>query len=140
MVSSRPIRKQAKLASTGTFPDSARPAAMPIMFCSAMPTSRWRSGNFFMNACVIVDFDRSASRTMRFGFVSPSATSASPKDSRVALSIEDLLDRLVRVFLLGRVAVPGDVVLHEGDALALDRLSDDRVRLAAGLRRRGERL
>src|ERR1035437_4267720 len=118
MVSSRPIKKQAKLASTGVFPESARPAAMPIMFCSAMPTSRWRAGNFFMKAWVIVDLDRSASRTTMLGLVSPSARIASPKDSRVALSIEDLLDRLVRVFLLGRVAVPGDVVLHEGDALA----------------------
>src|SRR5205814_452822 len=129
--STRPIRKHAKLVKTGILPESARPAATPIMFCSAMPISKWRAGYFFMNGWVIVDFDRSASRTTRLGIFSASSRIVSPKDSRVALAgIGDLLAGLVGVFLLRGVSVPGDVVLHEGDALALDRLRDEDLRPA----------
>ncbi len=46
---------------------------MPIMFCSAMPTSKWRAGYFFMKGWVIVDFDRSASSTTRLGTFSASS-------------------------------------------------------------------
>src|SRR5579883_3157668 len=128
MVSTRPMRKQAKLVTTGVLPQSARPAPTPIMFCSAMPISKWRCGYFLAKASVIVDLERSASRTTSSGWVSASSTRASPKASRVALPMEDLRHGLVGLLFLGGLAVPVDDVLHEGDALALDGLGVDGAR------------
>src|SRR5579885_465835 len=98
-----------------------------------------------MKACVIVNFDKSASSTTSSGCLSARARMASPNASRVALAMlvaplravlgVYLRDGAVGVLFLGRRAVPGDVVFHEGDALALDRLGDDELRLALDLGR-----
>ena len=61
-----------------TFPEAARPAAMPIMFCSAMPTSTNLSGQTFWKSEVFVDPARSASRTTTSGFSSASSARALP--------------------------------------------------------------
>ena len=53
----------AKVEAKTVLPDTARPAAVPIRFCSAMPTLKNRSGNFLANSTVRVDEDRSPSST-----------------------------------------------------------------------------
>src|SRR6266850_6737708 len=59
IVSKRPARKQANEQTNGIWPASARPAAMPMAFCSAMPTLKARPGNFLAKLTVIVDFEKS---------------------------------------------------------------------------------
>ena len=96
MVSRRPMRKQAKLVQTGIFPIRAMPAAAPIMFCSAMPNSKCRSGCFLANSAVMVDLERSESRTTSSGNLPASSTNDSPNASRVALPMmEDLLESVL---------------------------------------------
>src|SRR2546422_225455 len=86
IVSKRPARKQANEQTNGTLPASARPAAMPMAFCSAMPTLKARSGYFFAKLTVMVDFDRSASTLTMRSSRAPSSSNASPKAARVAFA------------------------------------------------------
>src|SRR5262249_61790187 len=104
IVSKRPARKHAKEHTNGMRPDRARPAAMPMAFCSAMPTLKARPGYFLAKVAVMVDFDRSASTvTMRSSRV-PSSSSASPNAARVALAgirPPDFLSRVSLFFVEG---------------------------------------
>jgi hypothetical protein len=59
-------------------PVAARPVEIDIMFASAAPQLKKRSGNFLPNLADWVETDRSASRATTFSCASPSATSASP--------------------------------------------------------------
>ena len=45
-----------------------KPAPTEIKFCSAIPTLKKRSGHSFLNVSVLVDFDKSASRTIILEF------------------------------------------------------------------------
>src|SRR5438552_9407966 len=56
---------------------------MHIMFCSATPMSKKRSGKRSAKKLVMVDSTRSPTSTTTLGFFSPSSTSAWPKPSRV---------------------------------------------------------
>ena len=59
----RPEANMAKVLATGIFPVRERPAAIPIMFDSAIPQSICLSGNFFLKTPVLVAAARSASST-----------------------------------------------------------------------------
>src|SRR5262245_13458959 len=149
---------------------TASPAATPHMFCSATPIWKKRSGNFCAKKCVIVDSERSPTSTHTLGFSSPSSTSARPKPSRVffmatgsarvmfmtgasrsslhprfpgVVGGAELDQGALALVLLGRLAVPVVVVLHEGDVLAHDRarehhggLALHRARLVIGANQR----
>src|SRR6185295_13949210 len=86
MVSKRPTTKQANEHTNGILPARARPAPMPIMFDSAIPTLNARSGCALANLTVIVDLDRSASSVTMRGSRAPRSSSASPKAARDALA------------------------------------------------------
>ncbi len=73
-----PAANTANVLAYGIFPHVAIPAAVPIIFCSAIPISKNLSGNFSANSFVFVAFDRSASNTTIFLFSSPKACNASP--------------------------------------------------------------
>ena len=75
----------AKLAITLVLPDAANPDAIPTRLLSAMPMLKKRSGYFLPNHSVRVELLTSASTTTRLGYSSPSASSARPNASRVAL-------------------------------------------------------
>src|SRR3989344_5176079 len=62
----------------GVLPLIPRPAAIAAIFCSATPTSKKRSGNFFANSSLFVDSVKSAQSTTTFGSCSPSATRPYP--------------------------------------------------------------
>src|SRR5262245_51392199 len=87
MVSKRPTRKHANEHANGTRPVRARPAAVPIIVDSAMPTLNARDGYALAKAAVIVDFERSASSVTMRGSLAPSSTSASPNAAREALGL-----------------------------------------------------
>ena len=53
----------AKEEANGILPQDARPAATLIILPSAIPAFIKRSGYFFLNTSVLVDFERSASKT-----------------------------------------------------------------------------
>ena len=74
----RPAANMAKVAAKGTSPMAAAPAAAPIMFPSAMPQSKWRSGKAFWKVAVLVAPARSASKTIRSLCSSPSSFRALP--------------------------------------------------------------
>ena len=63
----------------GIFPEKESPAAMPAMFCSAMPTWMNLSLNSVANLPIFTEFFRSAASTTTLGFCFPSSKSASPK-------------------------------------------------------------
>ena len=65
-----------ELAKT-VLPQAAIPAAVEIIFASAIPIFINLSGNFFLNTSVFVDFERSASSTKK-SYFSPNSASASP--------------------------------------------------------------
>src|SRR3954469_17324330 len=77
----------AKLDTHARLPVSASPAAMPTMSDSAMPTLKNRSGYFLPKNSVYVELWTSPSTTTTSGYSPPSASSACPKASRVALPI-----------------------------------------------------
>src|SRR5690242_15313977 len=77
--------KAANEHANGTFPESARPAAAPIMLASWIPISKKRDGNALAKPSLLVDLERSASRTTTLGNSWPALTRASPNASRVAL-------------------------------------------------------
>ena len=52
-----------------------------------MPTLKKRSGQTFLNVSVLVDLDKSASKTIIFVFSLPMRANALPYASRVALPI-----------------------------------------------------
>src|SRR5438874_12595667 len=120
--------------ANGILPSNASPAATPIMFDSAMPTSKNRSGYFAAKSSTFVEFFRSpVSATTRSS--APMRTSASPKALRVATSPMsafpfDLGDRARALHGIGRLAVPVVIELHEADAFPFDRVGDDGRRLA----------
>ena len=58
-------------------PVVAMPAAAAIMFCSAIPKLKERSGNLAANMVVFMDLETSASKDTTSGFVPPSASRAS---------------------------------------------------------------
>src|SRR5262249_11385959 len=122
----------AKEQTNGMRPDSARPAAMPMAFCSAMPTLNARPGYLLAKLAVIVDFDRSASTVTMRSSRAPSSSNASPKAARVALAgmggsllcVEgaELRDDRGRRPILGEVLVPGRATDAEQLANGGDRL------------------
>src|SRR6185503_3614317 len=57
MVSKRPTRKQANEHANGTRPARARPAAVPIIVDSAIPTLNARDGYALAKAAVVVEGD-----------------------------------------------------------------------------------
>ena len=73
-----PVAKTPNVEAKATLPEAASPAAMPIMFCSAIPTSTNLSGHTFWKSEVFVDPARSASRTTTLGFSPASSASAFP--------------------------------------------------------------
>ena len=75
----------AKLAITLVLPDDASPAATPTRLLSAMPMLKNRSGCFLPNHSVRVELLTSALTTTISGWSAPSASSARPNASRVAL-------------------------------------------------------
>lgn len=68
----------ANVLTNGTFPQVESPAAIPVIFASAIPQSIWRSGNAFLKIPVLVAAARSASSTTRFSFSFPSSANALP--------------------------------------------------------------
>ena len=64
------------------------------MFCSATPTSTYRSGNSFWNIWARVDSDKSAQRTTTFGSFLPAATAPNPNPSRVGLASSLALSKM----------------------------------------------
>src|SRR5436305_8006643 len=70
-----------------TFPELARPPAIPTRLLSAIPMLKKRSGCFLPNHSVRVELLTSASTTTRSLYSAPRASSARPKASRVALPI-----------------------------------------------------
>src|ERR1700685_2753194 len=136
----------------GMNPTAARPPAAAIMFCSAMPNCRKRSGWLLRKWRTPVPPAMSASRTTSLGNSSARPDSALPNASRsesplVPMSagasdaIEELLDLLARRaergerfvgLLVGELdaAVPGGLVFHVRNALALDGVGDDDARAA----------
>ena len=74
----RPAANMAKLLAKGTYPVVDSPAATHIMSLSAMPQSKWRSGNAFLKISVLVALARSASSTTTSGWAAPNSFSASP--------------------------------------------------------------
>ena len=53
----------ANVLTNGIFPQVASPAAVPIIFCSAIPISKNLFGNFLAKILVLVADDKSASKT-----------------------------------------------------------------------------
>src|SRR5262249_45048717 len=122
------------------------------MFCSATPIWKKRSGCRSLKKLVMVDSERSPTRTQTFGFSSPNSTRARPNPSRVffmgtgsararfmtisaprasrrrqarfprLVGGAEIRQRPVAFFLLGRLAVPAVIVLHERNAAAHDGL------------------
>src|SRR5262245_66569131 len=84
--SKRPARKHANEQVNGMRPVSARPAPIPIMFDSAMPTLNARCGYFLAKFTVMVDFDRSASTVTIRSSLAPRSSRASPNAARLALA------------------------------------------------------
>ena len=79
----RPGENVAYEAMKGIFPEMPNPAATAAIFCSATPSSKYRSGNLFANAMTRVDSVTSAQSATTFRFASPAATRPSPNPSRV---------------------------------------------------------
>ena len=73
-----PLANTANVDANTVLPDAARPAAMPMRFCSAIPTSTNLSGATFLNSEVLVDPARSASMAMTLGLVSANLARAFP--------------------------------------------------------------
>ena len=74
----RPAANIAKELANGTRPVVDRPAAIPIIFDSAIPQSICLSGKAFLKIPVFVAPAKSASNTTRFSFSFPSSTRAFP--------------------------------------------------------------
>ena len=72
------MAKIAKVEAYGTLPVVASPQAIDIMFASAVPTLKKRSGKRLPNSMLWVDTARSASSATTFSCASPSSTSAAP--------------------------------------------------------------
>ena len=72
------LAKVAKVVAKGISPISAMPAAALIMFCSAMPKLKNRSGKAFLKSPVLLERIKSAVSTTTLGLLSPSSTSALP--------------------------------------------------------------
>ena len=68
----------AKVEQKGIRPMVDMPAAISTMLASAMPILKNLSGNAFWNVAVMVDLDRSASRTTTLSLTLPSSARASP--------------------------------------------------------------
>ena len=83
----RPVANIEKEETNGILPAAARPAPTEIKFCSAIPTLKKRSGHAPLKVSVLVDLDKSASKTIIFVFSLPMRASALPYASRVALPI-----------------------------------------------------
>ena len=66
------------MLANGILPHVASPAAVPIIFCSAIPISKNLSGNFLAKILVLVAADKSASNTTTLLFFSPKFANSSP--------------------------------------------------------------
>ena len=75
--------KMAKVVAKGIFPDAAKPAAVFIIFASATPILKNRSGNTLANSIALVEPAKSAERTTTLGLLLPNSTKAFPQASRV---------------------------------------------------------
>ena len=152
-------RNAANVEANGFQPSTCIPTAAATNCCSAMYISKKRSGCALPKISAYVEFETSPSSATTLPSAAPSAASASPYARRVATfepssyvgqsacavsnsvrlrglrlgDVDDdvanpaeLLDRL----LGDRLAVPAVLVLDLRVALPLDRLGDDRGRLA----------
>src|SRR5262249_4395629 len=145
----------ANVVTTGSRPTAASPPAAAIMFCSAMPNCRNRSGWLLRKWCTPVPPAMSASSTTSLGNSSAMPDNALPNASRsepplepisagASEPIEIVLDVLARAVERGQrvlglfagelhAAVPGWDVLPRRHAFALDGMGDDDARpLARG--------
>src|SRR3989344_4075172 len=142
----------------GILPAAANPAASVARFCSATPTSTYRSGNSFSNHSARVDSLRSAQRTTMFLSVFPASTTPCPNPSRVGFrstsvpnssgsrcaSVRimsgvfardppaagpDPFQEPRRLLFRGRFTVPVVVELYFRHALPRNRVGDDDGRL-----------
>ena len=68
----------AKEEAKATMPMEAAPAAAAIMFPSAMPQLKWRSGKALPKVAVWVEPARSASNTTILSWSAPSSRNAAP--------------------------------------------------------------
>src|SRR3989344_4484429 len=142
----------------GILPAAANPAASLARFCSATPTSTYRSGNSFSNHSARVDSLRSAQRTTMFLSVFPASTTPCPNPSRVGFRSTSALNnsgsrcasiRIMsgifardpsaagpdpfqesrRLLFAGRFTVPVVVELYFRHAFPRNRMGDDDGRL-----------
>ena len=74
----RPLPNTANVLAKTVLPELASPAAMLIMFCSAGPMSKKRSGNCSANRLMTVDLFRSPPSTTMSGFSLPSSSRVRP--------------------------------------------------------------
>src|SRR3954447_18196488 len=152
----RAVRKHDGAETNGMRPPFARPAATPTMSCSAIPTLISRSGNAFLNASSLLEPTESLTTpTMRW---SASASSErvltyASRQSKRGWSLREVAFGKVSVIgcssgvagvggvrefvqgqgeLVGRrhLVMPGDVVAHERDRVALVRVRDHERRFA----------
>src|SRR5690606_6897868 len=79
-----PVEKFAKVPVKGIFPPIVIPAAIPIIFASAIPIWKNRSGWFFLNSSILREPVKSAQRATTSLFFFPSSVSPSPKPERVS--------------------------------------------------------
>ena len=80
----RPVEKAAKVPVKGIFPPMVRPAAIPIILASAMPTWKKRVGFSSWNFSILSEPMRSAQSATTLGFLRPSSASPAPKPLRVS--------------------------------------------------------
>ncbi len=110
-----PARRVAKtqyVTATGKRPVLARPPAMPIMFCSAIPTWKKRSGNVAANGATSVYFDRSADRTTSSGRRRPNSTIAEAKGASTSGAVDGSLTTRLAKLDVGIVAA-NDELLYD---------------------------
>src|SRR6266568_2412788 len=81
-----PGTKAEYVLTYGTLPARARPAAIPTMLASAIPTLKKRSGNLSPKRLVLIETDVSAPITTILVSRSPSSRRASASASRIDAS------------------------------------------------------
>src|SRR5450830_83898 len=124
----------------GILPPSANPTPTSTMPASAMPTLKKRWGNALAKKPDWVDAETSASSTTTFSLTAPYSASALPYATRtdsisatVHLRLSQFGHGLLVLLRRRRAAVPGALVLHVGNTLALYGVSDDDRRLGVDL-------
>src|SRR5215213_5463688 len=125
-------RRVAKVAieyANGTRPASARPVAIPIMFCSATPALKNLVGNRSAKGSRTVKPTSPVTSTIRSSW-SARSISARTKASLKLLRVSDVREREPVLLVGHRPVVPRDLPLHVADALAENRSGDQDVRRA----------